>query len=569
MAEDPRNTPGRPGAERGFYGTVSYTPEESTSQFSDAQVAHLAGIRNYAGTPEQQAQIAQWRAQQSQDFLNRSAETALERMQNPDAMAPGQSSNYLARSADGSRTVAYGADPARLNQQDFSLAGFGRQVQGFRDAGSDIGRFAAGTQQRGDLANVQQSRQMLLSDLSRQGPSAAEAQLYAGQDAAARNAVAIARSGRGMGGAGAMRQALQQSAEGYGQANQQAAILRAQESAQRTQQLAQLGQMDRSGLAQADQSYLAGRQAQLGAQQQLAGLTQAQQQAQADRAKTQMAADVGVNLQNAQFANYRDPPKDNAGAVAGAIGAGLGAAAMMISDIRAKRDIAPLASVEAAPGPNTFGSGWSREDVARLGGGLSTSAQPLINGIAYDSAQAAQPVMIPPMLKPLELSDENSKREIERLRRERDEWQFRATGNIGEDIGRKVGRDNQQAARDTEHAARIAGGIPGQAASLASLAATPGYSYRYKEGEGEDPSTRHVGPMAQDLERTPVGQSVVQTLPDGRKAIDAGRLALVNATATGDLARRQAELERSVTSRDPARALAMRRARSLADMGDY
>ncbi len=61
-----------------------------------------------------------------------------------------------------------------------------------------------------------------------------------------------------------------------------------------------------------------------------------------------------------------------------------------------------------------------------------------------------------------------------------------------------------------------------------------GYEYKDPERHGEG---RHYGPMAQELARTPAGASTVQRGPDGRLAVDTGRLALVNASETGNLRR--------------------------------
>lgn len=65
------------------------------------------------------------------------------------------------------------------------------------------------------------------------------------------------------------------------------------------------------------------------------------------------------------------------------------------------------------------------------------------------------------------------------------------------------------------------------------LRKAPGYRYRYREGNvvGEDPSVPHIGPMAQDLEKTPVGRSLVLQGPHGKKMVNTSRLALVNHAA--------------------------------------
>jgi len=67
------------------------------------------------------------------------------------------------------------------------------------------------------------------------------------------------------------------------------------------------------------------------------------------------------------------------------------------------------------------------------------------------------------------------------------------------------------------------------------------YSYEYKNpaAVGAGPG-RYVGPMAQDLEKTPAGASAVVDTPRG-KAVDTGRLALVNSSAISETQRKQDE----------------------------
>jgi len=67
------------------------------------------------------------------------------------------------------------------------------------------------------------------------------------------------------------------------------------------------------------------------------------------------------------------------------------------------------------------------------------------------------------------------------------------------------------------------------------------YSYDYKAGKG-DGGKDVVGIMAQDLERTPQGASMVTDTPEG-KAIDAGRATQLNLAASADLNRRLSDLE--------------------------
>jgi hypothetical protein len=56
-----------------------------------------------------------------------------------------------------------------------------------------------------------------------------------------------------------------------------------------------------------------------------------------------------------------------------------------------------------------------------------------------------------------------------------------------------------------------------------------------------DPNEKHLGPMAQDIEK--VNPAAVKETPEGVKTVDTGRLALMNAGAIGDIARRLMELE--------------------------
>lgn len=62
-----------------------------------------------------------------------------------------------------------------------------------------------------------------------------------------------------------------------------------------------------------------------------------------------------------------------------------------------------------------------------------------------------------------------------------------------------------------------------------------GYQYRYKLGIGQDPDTVHWGPMAQDLEKSPIGRSLVKTLPTGLKVVDANRLTMTNHAALSEM----------------------------------
>lgn len=83
-------------------------------------------------------------------------------------------------------------------------------------------------------------------------------------------------------------------------------------------------------------------------------------------------------------------------------------------------------------------------------------------------------------------------------------------------------------------------GLQAPAVQMAQQA--PGYSFEYRNpsAPGAAPG-QQFGVMAQDLERTPAGRSVVTTGPEGQKMVDTGRLAMQNTAAIGELGN---ELER-------------------------
>lgn len=63
-----------------------------------------------------------------------------------------------------------------------------------------------------------------------------------------------------------------------------------------------------------------------------------------------------------------------------------------------------------------------------------------------------------------------------------------------------------------------------------------GYQYNYKESSGENPNHRELGVMAQDLEKTPLKSSVMDT-PNG-KMVDTNRLTTANTAMISDLSRK-------------------------------
>ncbi len=76
---------------------------------------------------------------------------------------------------------------------------------------------------------------------------------------------------------------------------------------------------------------------------------------------------------------------------------------------------------------------------------------------------------------------------------------------------------------------------------------TPGYSFRYKDPDamGADEGLQ-FGIMAQDLEKTPAGRSVVKKQPDGTRMVDTSRLALMEAGAMNAFSQKQNALVEEV-----------------------
>ena len=69
-----------------------------------------------------------------------------------------------------------------------------------------------------------------------------------------------------------------------------------------------------------------------------------------------------------------------------------------------------------------------------------------------------------------------------------------------------------------------------------------GYAYNYTPDSGEDPSQRRYGVMAQDLEKTPMGASIVRDTPDG-KMVDTRMASGVQFAALSDLQRQIDEMK--------------------------
>lgn len=175
---------------------------------------------------------------------------------------------------------------------------------------------------------------------------------------------------------------------------------------------------------------------------------------------------------------------------------------VLYSDERAKRGVKPLSDADAAK--------LSAES-DRLFPGASTVRMPvqeMSDEPIQMPVQEMRGAYVPPGAR-------------ERMRRDAD-----ATA---EDLHRALSQpDETRAARERETT------LPRE--MMRSL--DGGYAYNYRDGSGEDPTKRRYGVMAQDLERTPMGASLVEDTPRG-KVIDTRQ-------ATGSLLASVSDLQRQI-----------------------
>ena len=419
-----------------------------------------------------------------------------------------------------------------------------------------------------------------------QGPSAAQAQLQQGVNAASQQQMAFARAQPGGGGA-ALRQAAFNAGGISAQAGNQAATLRAQETqAHRQQQLQALGAAQQGAgmsagltgqIRGADQgfaatqagqaNYDAGQQNAYNQQQQqlefgvgqanlsAAGQARGQNDAAAlgfsgqsaafeDR-RNQLAAgqrSSGIALENAKLQSV-NVANGNAGAALaqsnletgqalGAMSSAAGAYGQMASDVRAKEDIKP-ASVLEAFGGGKYSAGQTRDLYMR---GLTErygkqsqmndarDRNALYSGVGGFDSDRSEFGGLKSGVGLGAAGDARQKRLQELL----------ALGGPP-----SPGETEQQYADRDPEAFDSWADKNGWSRSPAGpdLRAAQGYEYAYKDpkrhGEG-----RYVGPMAQDLEQLP---GVVEQDGDGTKTINAPRLTLANTAALSEQQRRDEE----------------------------
>jgi len=500
----------------------------------------------------------------------------------------------------------YGSDPQYAQRQAEQLQGQGDTAQ------RRLGAYGEGA---ADTAGAIRDRQTPGTDFSaadatmgRQGdlygsikayadqgpgPSGAQALLKQGTNEAMQNQLAMAASGRGMGGsASALRQAQGANAATAMNASNSAAQLAAQESAaHRQQQLAayglggdvlqaQAGQQSQNAqfLTQAElqaaqqrdsaslgyqQLGLEGIQAGYGTQLAYEGEARANldAEAQANQAYETNVSNLAIGELDARNSREQRAADEEARTTGALIGAGtsLAGAALMFSDEDAKTGIEPVSGTAAAYGENDTLKKIAADREERKKEREEAERAQKANNIMSILSSVKDGYMS---------SDARSKEKIRELKTENKalssalsaygepKVDFAFGTNEEEDAGRRVDFDfgaNEPAragsfVRPNVKAPPVADLDRAYERSQYDIAigdpydlrpAKP-YTYEYKDPKapGAKPG-KQTGPMAQDLEHLP---GVVQQTPQG-KMVDTQRLTAVNASALGEQQKRLDRLE--------------------------
>lgn len=535
------------------YNTAKYTEALTTEQRAKLYEMASAGtsqVRNpydYVIGPDpsyvhdmaaQQQQIGQ-DAQQGYAALQTQAGQA----QQQGAMLQGlggYASDYGQQAAKGMNAGA--AAISKSSAGMLSQGGSVDQRQGYQlDFGQQAGLLGGSLGYADQLGSMQQ------------GPSGAQAMLQSGANQSMAQSLALARSGRGFGGSAAgQAQALSQNAQTMQQVGNQAALLRAQEDAQWRAQQAQ-------NLTQAAGIYQ-GAGAQFGQQQALAAQNFQANQAQNDQFASQL---YGLGLQGQQAA------------------------------INAQGQAAQTGLAGISQGANIYGQGSTlqqqgiNQQGTMLGAGAQAASQGNLNAFGFNQAQNATDMSRENMIS----QDYATRKGISIAQQQVDNQKTGSyIGAIGTglgiaamasdervkknivpvgDFGSTLSALDEQAdpyginqgvlqrrSLDTENPYGYGQAPPrilDRQNPYTDLRPAQAYSYEYtdpeKFGQG-----RFVGPMAQDLEKSPATESAVFTDTDGVKKIDTSRLALVNTSAISEQQRRIDELEKMLAAQSRSRA---------------
>lgn len=482
------------------------------------------------------------------------------------ASSADQEADYYRRQAEAAQMRSSAAIDEREQRRDYG--GFQQQM-GYSD--QERAR-------QGNAYNQQQASTNMYRDMATgAGPSLATALMGQGMNNIRAQQTSAAASARGPAGlAMAQQQAAGNMAAQGQQLNAQLGQMRAQE---------QLGAMQ--GYAQGTQSLssAAGQmraqdQSGAGLYNQARGMSAQNAQAQAQLRQNQNALNdartaqyeqgrMGVynanmqggfnrraaDLNSANFARQGDQADDQR--TSQMIGAGAATAAMMFSDVRAKTDITPIDSSRAAGAQalanSLSGKGSLASSFGALGGSLGAQMRagnagpmPTVSDAtanqAWDASQSARepgpsyfdPTSMSGTAAPITYmqgprSDERSKQKIASL----SDALMRSQAAMYNSPA-AVGGPSPMAAQADMLAASQAAMYGAPSPIQETLRTTQPYAFNYKPGYGEDPGQRHVGIMAQDLEKTPAGSTLVKEGPKG-KMIDGKQAVGFNLAAAADL----------------------------------
>lgn len=506
-----------------------------------------------------------------QDILNRQGA-------NPRGAASGDQQDYDNTTYGGQARV-YGADGSILRESSANLEA-ARALKASQDAQARQGAQVSQAEQQRDYAGFQ--GQMGMSDASRaqqmgaygqqqaatdryaamargEGPSLASALMNQGQNnirAAQTSAAASARGPAGLAmaqqnAAGNMAAQGQQLNAQLGQMRNQEQMAAMQGYAQGAQGLSSAaGQMraqDQSGAGLYGQQRgisAQNAQAQAGFQQNQNALNdqRAMQYEQLRNGIYSQGVDNTLKREQMQRAGRREASddyqsdKDEAARWAGTAASTVGSAMMFMSDVSNKTDIAPIDSGAKTVGG--LGAALGSFGGALQGKGATYAAPMPMRGSSAD----AKPAMRAPAAQPL------------------GQGQVDLTGVDPTSVGYQ--RFSPQAApgivtpagfqmdfggpvsdeRSKQKIASLSDALMRSQAAMynapspiqETLRTTQPYAFNYKPGYGEDPGQRHVGIMAQDLEKTPAGSTLVKEGPKG-KMIDGKQAVGFNLAAAADL----------------------------------
>ena len=237
--------------------------------------------------------------------------------------------------------------------------------------------------------------------------------------------------------------------------------------------------------------------------------------------KTDMDGSFRRRAADLESARYRDGQSAaDSAQTAQMIGAGASTAAMMFSDVRAKTDITPIDSSRQAGMSSLAGALSGKGNMGSSFGALGSAL-----GSQFRASQAESAAQ----------DDADAATEMKR----RDNA---IVSQYAQPTGMQFATDLESDERSKQKIASLSDALMRSQAAMygapspiqETLRTTQPYAFNYKPGYGEDPGQRHVGIMAQDLERTPAGSTLVKDTAKG-KMIDGKQAVGFNLAAAADL----------------------------------